>query len=130
MHLSQDTYTTSVGMTYDQDSQDLFLLPAGMTFTVELKVGSWNVKPMAELGVVINIGDKDTKETISYTPTGENATTAQDVVSYTVVNGTSLIGKLGIQAEKGNLTFGVSYQYQKSGDTSDNRFNVNVRYRF
>lgn len=123
MHLSQGKYTTSHQFTYDQKDQNLFLIPLGVKLTSERKMGSWNVKPMAEVGVIINAGDKDTKQTVS-------VGSGQSTMDYTIVNGTSLLGKLGVQAEKENVTIGVSYQYQKSSDTSDNRFNINVGYRF
>ena len=123
MHLSQGTYKNNLGLTYDQEDQNLFLIPMGVKLVAEKEIKGWNVKPMAEVGVVINTGDKDTKQTVTY---GE----AENTVGYTVVNGTSLIGKLGVQAEKKNVTLGVSYQYQKSSDTSDNRFQLNVGYKF
>lgn len=123
MHLSQGKYTTSHQFTYDQKDQNLFLIPLGVKLASERKMGSWNVKPMAEVGVIINAGDKDTKQTVS-------VGSGQSTMDYTIVNGTSLLGKLGVQAEKENVTIGVSYQYQKSSDTSDNRFNINVGYRF
>lgn len=123
MHLSQGKYTTSHQFTYDQKDQNLFLIPLGVKLTSERKMGSWNVKPMAEVGVIINAGDKDTKQTVS-------VGSGQSTMDYTIVNGTALLGKLGVQAEKENVTIGVSYQYQKSSDTSDNRFNINVGYRF
>ena len=123
MHLSQGDYKTSAGFSYEQDDQNLFLIPLGVKFTTERKVHEWNVKPMAEVGLVINTGDKDTKATIS---DGTNV----DALDYTIVNGTSLVGKMGVQAEKENLTVGVSYRYQKSSDTSDRRIHLNVGYRF
>ena len=123
MHLSQGDYKTSAGFSYEQDDQNLFLIPMGVKFTTERKAGDWHVKPMAEVGLVINTGDKDTKATIS---DGTNV----DALDYTIVNGTSLVGKLGVQAERENLTLGVSYRYQKSSDTSDNRFQLNFGYKF
>ena len=123
MHLSQGDYKTSAGFSYEQDDQNLFLIPMGVKFTTERKVHDWNVKPMAEVGLVINTGDKDTKATIS---DGTNV----DALDYTIVNGTSILGKLVVQAEKENLTLGVSYRYQKSSDTSDNRFQLNFGYKF
>ncbi len=123
MHLSQGDYKTSAGFSYEQDDQNLFLIPMGVKFTTERKAGDWHVKPMAEVGLVINTGDKDTKATIS---DGTNV----DALDYTIVNGTSILGKLGVQAEKENLTLGVSYRYQKSSDTSDNRFQLNFGYKF
>ncbi len=123
MHLSQGDYKNSAGFSYEQDDQNLFLIPLGVKFTTERQVHEWNVKPMAEVGLVINTGDKDTKATIS---DGTNV----DALDYTIVNGTSLVGKLGVQAEKENITLGVSYRYQKSKDTSDNRLQLNLGYKF
>lgn len=123
MHLAQGAYTNSAGVQYDQDNQNLFLIPVGVKLTGETSFRGWNVKPMAEVGVIINTGDKDTDGTVTVDGT-------TDAVNYTIVNGTSLIGKLGIQAEKNAITLGVAYEYQKSSDTSDNRLMFNVGYRF
>lgn len=123
MHLAQGAYTNSKGFAYDQDNQNLFLIPVGVKLTGETSFRGWNVKPMAEVGVIINAGDKSTDGTVA-------AADAIDSVNYTIVNGTSLIGKLGVQAEKSAITLGVAYEYQKSSDTSDNRLFFNVGYRF
>lgn len=123
MHLAQGAYTNSAGVQYDQDNQNLFLIPVGIKLTGETSFRGWNVKPMAEVGVIINTGDKDTDGTVTVDGT-------TDAVNYTIVNGTSLIGKLGVQAEKNAITLGVAYEYQKSSDTSDNRLMFNVGYRF
>lgn len=123
MHLAQGAYTNSAGVQYDQDNQNLFLIPVGVKLTGETSFRGWSVKPMAEVGVIINTGDKDTDGTVTVDGT-------TDAVNYTIVNGTSLIGKLGIQAEKNAITLGVAYEYQKSSDTSDNRLMFNVGYRF
>lgn len=123
MHLAQGAYTNSAGVQYDQDNQNLFLIPVGVKLTGETSFRGWNVKPMAEVGVIINTGDKDTDGTVTVDGT-------TDAVNYTIVNGTSLIGKLGVQAEKNAITLGVAYEYQKSSDTSDNRLMFNVGYRF
>lgn len=123
MHLAQGAYTNSKGFAYDQDNQNLFLIPVGVKLTGETSFRGWNVKPMAEVGVIINTGDKDTDGTVTVDGTS-------DAVNYTIVNGTSLIGKLGVQAEKNAITLGVAYEYQKSSDTSDNRLMFNVGYRF
>lgn len=123
MHLAQGAYTNSKGFAYDQDNQNLFLIPVGVKLTGQRDFRGWNVKPMAEVGVIINAGDKSTDGTVT-------AADAIDSVNYTIVNGTSLIGKLGVQAEKEAITLGVAYEYQKSSDTSDNRLMFNVGYRF
>lgn len=123
MHLAQGAYTNSKGFAYDQDNQNLFLIPVGVKLTGQRDFRGWNVKPMAEVGVIINTGDKDTDGTVTVDGT-------TDAVNYTIVNGTSLIGKLGVQAEKNAITLGVAYEYQKSSDTSDNRLMFNVGYRF
>lgn len=123
MHLAQGAYTNSKGFAYDQDNQNLFLIPVGVKLTGQRDFRGWSVKPMAEVGVIINTGDKDTDGTVTVDGT-------TDAVNYTIVNGTSLIGKLGVQAEKNAITLGVAYEYQKSSDTSDNRLMFNVGYRF
>lgn len=127
MHLSQEDYKNNVGFVYDQGSQDLFLIPFGVKFITEKEVKNWKVKPMAEMGFIINTGDKSTHQTVHYETEAGDTTNS---FGYTVVNGTSFIGKVGVQAENKNVTIGASYQYQKSKDTSDNRLQLNVGYRF
>lgn len=123
MHLDAEGYTTSLNVSYDPQGQDLLLLPFGVKYTTEKEMGNWKVKPMAEVGVVINTGDKGTKQTVSFEEDHET-------VGYEVVDGTSLIGKIGVQAEKKNMTIGASYQYQKSSHTSNNRIHLDLSYKF
>ena len=123
MHLDAEGYTTSLHVSYDPQGQDLLLLPFGVKYTTEKEMGNWKVKPMAEVGVVINTGDKGTKQTVSFEEDHET-------VGYEVVDGTSLIGKIGVQAEKKNMTIGASYQYQKSSHTSNNRIHLDLSYKF
>lgn len=42
----------------------------------------------------------------------------------------SFIGKVGLEAEKGHMTYGVSYSYQKGSDAKSNKWFVDLKYSF
>lgn len=65
MHLGAGDYSNSLGMEYNADDQNLWLLPVGVTYSAEVQSGDWTVKPIAEVGYVWTMGDRDTDQTVS-----------------------------------------------------------------
>ncbi len=51
MHLGAGDYSNSLGMEYNADDQNLWLLPVGVTYSAEVQSGDWTVKPIAEVGL-------------------------------------------------------------------------------
>ena len=123
MHLGAGNYDNSLGMSYDADDQNLWLLPVGVTYSAEVQSGDWTVKPVAEVGYVWTMGDRDTDMTVSLNG-------AADSFGFETADSGSFIGRLGIEAEKSNVTYGLSYEYQKGDTVKANKWMVNLTYSF
>ena len=123
MHLGAGDYSNSLGMSYDADDQNLWLLPVGVTYSAEVQSGDWTVKPIAEVGYVWTMGDRDTDQTVSLNG-------ASDTFGFETADSGSFIGRLGIEAEKADVTYGLSYEYQKGDTVKANKWMVNLTYSF
>ena len=99
MHLGAGDYSNSLGMEYNADDQNLWLLPVGVTYSAEVQSGDWTVKPIAEVGYVWTMGDRDTDQTVSLNG-------ASDTFGFETADSGSFIGRLGIEAEKADVTYG------------------------
>ena len=123
MHLGAGDYSNSLGMEYNADDQNLWLLPVGVTYSAEVQSGDWTVKPIAEVGYVWTMGDRDTDQTVSLNG-------ASDTFGFETADSGSFIGRLGIEAEKADVTYGLSYEYQKGDTVKANKWMVNLTYSF
>lgn len=123
MHLGAGDYSNSLGMEYNADDQNLWLLPVGVTYSAEVQSGDWTVKPIAEVGYVWTMGDRDTDQTVSLNG-------ASDTFGFETADSGSFIGRLGIEAEKADVTYGLSYEYQKGDTVKANKWMVNLTWSF
>lgn len=123
MHLGAGNYDNSLGMSYDVDDQNLWLLPVGVTYSAEVQSGDWTVKPIAEVGYVWTMGDRDTDQTVSLNG-------ASDTFGFETADSGSFIGRLGIEAEKADVTYGLSYEYQKGDTVKANKWMANLTFSF
>lgn len=113
LRLATDSYDNSLGMHYDSDSQNLFLLPLGVTYSSSSQHGAWTLRPTVGVGYIWNLGDKNVNQTVSL---GSGV----DSFSYDTIDDGSFLAKVGLTAEKDNISLGVGYEYQK-GDTAKNQ---------
>lgn len=123
MHLGAGDYSNSLGMEYNADDQNLWLLPVGVTYSAEVQSGDWTVKPVAEVGYVWTMGDRDTDMTVSLNG-------AADSFGFETADSGSFIGRLGIEAEKSDVTYGLSYEYQKGDTVKANKWMANLTWSF
>ena len=123
MHLGAGNYDNGLGMDYDADDQNLWLLPVGVTYSAEVQSGDWTVKPIAEVGYVWTMGDRDTDQTVSLNG-------ASDTFGFETADSGSFIGRLGIEAEKADVTYGLSYEYQKGDTVKANKWMANLTFSF
>lgn len=123
MHLGAGDYSNSLGMEYNADDQNLWLLPVGVTYSAEVQSGDWTVKPIAEVGYVWTMGDRDTDQTVSLNG-------ASDTFDFETADSGSFIGRLGIEAEKADVTYGLSYEYQKGDTVKANKWMANLTWSF
>lgn len=123
MHLGAGDYSNSLGMEYNADDQNLWLLPVGVTYSAEVQSGDWTVKPIAEVGYVWTMGDRDTDQTVCLNG-------ASDTFGFETADSGSFIGRLGIEAEKSDVTYGLSYEYQKGDTVKANKWMANLTFSF
>ena len=83
------------------------------------------IRPNVDLSYMWAMGDTDSSMTV-----GLPGNTAADRLGYTVMDKGSFIGKVGLEAEKGHMTYGVSYSYQKGSDAQSNKWFVDLKYSF
>lgn len=123
MHLGTGNYNNSIGMSYDGDDMNLWLLPVGVKYSADVKAGSWTIRPIAEVGYVWNMGDRDATQTVSLNG-------ASDGFGYDVADNGSYIGRFVVEAEKANVTYGLGYEYQKGDSVKSNRWMANLNWSF
>lgn len=111
---------------YSTDKADLWLLPVGISISHEsVTAGGWKVRPTADIAYVWILGDKNTAMDI--TVPGVNAT---DRLGYDIMDSGFFVGKLGLEAEKGEWTYGLGYACQKGSHAQNSKFMLNVTYSF
>ena len=123
MHLGTGNYTNSIGMAYDGDDMNLWLLPVGVKYSADVKAGGWTIRPIAEIGYVWNMGDRDATQTVSLNG-------ASNGFGYDVADNGSYIGRFVVEAEKANVTYGLGYEYQKGDSVKANKWMANVNWSF
>ncbi|WP_440442116.1 autotransporter domain-containing protein [Phascolarctobacterium succinatutens] len=123
MHLGTGNYNNSIGMSYDGDDMNLWLLPVGVKYSADVKAGGWTIRPIAEVGYVWNMGDRDATQTVSLNG-------ASDGFGYDVTDSRSYIGRFMVEAEKANVTYGLGYEYQKGDSVKANRWMANLNWSF
>ncbi len=123
MHLGTGNYNNSLGMSYDGDDMNLWLLPVGVKYSADVKAGGWTIRPIAEIGYVWNMGDRDATQTVSLNG-------ASDGFGYDVADNGSYIGRFVVEAEKANVTYGLGYEYQKGDSVKANRWMANLNWSF
>ena len=123
MHLGVGNYTDSLGMGYNSDEQNLWLLPVGVTYSQDIKAGSWTIRPVVEAGYVWTMGDRDTQQTVSLNG-------ASDGFGFDVADSGSFISRFALEAENANVTYGLGYEYQNGDTVKANKWMANVNFSF
>lgn len=123
MHIGTGNYNNSIGMSYDGDDMNLWLLPVGVKYSADVKAGGWTIRPIAEVGYVWNMGDRDATQTVSLNGT-------RNGFGYDVADNGSYIGRFVVEAEKANVTYGLGYEYQKGDSVKANKWMANVNWSF
>ena len=123
MHIGTGNYNNSIGMSYDGDDMNLWLLPVGVKYSADVKAGGWTIRPIAEVGYVWNMGDRDATQTVSLNGTSNG-------FGYDVADNGSYIGRFVVEAEKANVTYGLGYEYQKGDSVKANKWMANVNWSF
>jgi outer membrane autotransporter protein len=130
MSVDTDSYKANIAgatvFNYAPERQNIWLLPLGVSIKQEIgNNNGWTVTPKVDLSYIWAFGDTDSDMTVAIP--GVSATSR---LGYTVMDDESWLGLVGVEAAKGDWTFGVSYSYQK-GDYSENeKWYVDAKYSF
>lgn len=115
-----------VAANYSADKANIWMLPIGIGVHHEtVTADGWKLRPMADIAYVWTFGDNNSA--MDVTVPGVNAT---DRLGYDIMDSGFFVGKLGVEAEKGDWTYGLGYAYQKGSHAQNNKFTVNVTYSF
>lgn len=123
MHIGTGNYTNSIGMSYDVDEQNLWLLPVGVTYSCEAQKGDWTIRPVVEAGYVWAMGDRDTNQTVSLNG-------AVDGFGFDTTDSGSFISRFAVEAEKANVVYSLGYEYQKGDTVKANKWMANITFTF
>ena len=123
MHLGTGNYTNSIGMTYDADDANLWMLPVGVKYSADIKSGSCIFRPVAEVGYVWNMGDRSATQTVAWGG-------ASNSFGYDVADKGSWFGRLGFEVEKDNLTYSLGFEYQKGSSVKSSRWVASLNWSF
>lgn len=117
-------YNGQAAFNYDADNQNLWMLPIGVSFRNEtVTAGGWRITPKVDLSYIWAFGDTDTDMTV-------NAGAYSDSLYYDVMDDSSWLASLGVEASKDVWSFGLGYGYQKSDDEKNRTWFVNASYAF
>lgn len=123
MHIGTGNYTNSIGMSYDVDEQNLWLLPVGVTYSCEAQKGDWTIRPVVEAGYVWVMGDRETNQTVSL-----NGTTSG--FGFDTTDSGSFVSRFAVEAEKANVVYSLGYEYQKGDTVKANKWMANMTWSF
>lgn len=117
-------YNGQATFNYDADNQNLWMLPIGVSFRNEtVTAGGWRITPKVDLSYIWAFGDTDTDMTV-------NAGRASSTLYYDVMDDSSWLASLGVEASKDVWSFGLGYGYQKGDDEKNRTWFVNASYAF
>ena len=115
----------SVLNSVQSDTQNIVQFPVGVTLSKDFALAGWNVKPSADVSVIPAAGEKKATTKVNF-----SGLDAWDSVNTRVMDSTSWAGTVGIQAEKGSMTFGLNYGVQASSNETDQNIQVKFGWKF
>ena len=126
LNVDNDKVRTSVGTELNYDQQNIGLFTAGLRFQQRKTTSNgWMIVPKADLAYVWAAGDTDSKIDVAISGLTETST-----VGCNVMDDSSFLGVIGVEATKGNWTYGLSYSYQKGDAQQSQKYYVDVKYKF
>ena len=127
--LKTDAHDLKVGgavlNSVQSDTQNIVQFPVGVTLSKDFDLAGWTVKPSADVSVIPAAGEKKATTKVNF-----SGLDAWDSVNTRVMDSTSWAGTVGIQAEKGSMTFGLNYGVQASSNETDQNIQVKFVWKF
>ena len=123
-HVENSSYTDSLGINRSSSNVSNFVTPLGVRYGVTIeKFYGWTVQPFAEIGYLFNYGDKGSDMKLRYG-------TAEDTFGFNAVDRNTFFTRAGMNFGKKNITAGVGYDYMKSSNSNNNKWNINCTWSF
>ena len=125
MNIDGDKYNNSIGLHYDAGKMNVFSLPLGIKIAGKEVTNSsgWGFKPYGELGYMFNFGDTDNNVEVSYG-------NGRDNVGYDVLDKGMFFAKLGFAVTNKNMVITLGYDYTKSSNAHNNKWNISANFTF
>lgn len=123
LRLTTDQYSSSLGLHYDAEDQNMFILPVGIDYSATWETGAWKFYPYIGAGYVWTTGDRSGDQTVSW---GNTA----DTIAFDTADAGSFLAKAGVSADCGDISIGLGYAYQKGDTTKNNVWVGNISYKF
>ena len=109
----------------DADSIQVFSIPFGVTFSKDMAMGNWLVKPVFDLTLTANTGDDEIDSTTTFTGMQSVALSTEIMDSFTYG------ATLGINAQyQESISCGLNVGYTGSSSADEFGVNANARYTF
>ena len=109
----------------DADSMQVFSIPFGVTFSKDMAMGNWLVKPVFDLNLTANAGDDELESDVAFVGVSNVALTTEVMDSFTYG------ATLGISAQyQESFSFGLNVGYTGSSSADEFGVNANARYTF
>lgn len=128
--LTTKSFTTKINneAAFDtgKERQDIWQFPVGVRLNKTFGTDSgWAISPQADFAVVPVAGNTHAKTTLR-----TYGVSATDTMSAQIMDDTSFNGQLGVKAQKGNITWGVSYRLAASDHETGQAGIVSFNYAF
>ena len=109
----------------DADSMQVFSIPFGVTFSKDMAMGNWVVKPVFDLNLTANAGDDELESDVAFVGVSNVALTTEVMDSFTYG------ATLGVSARyQESFSFGLNVGYTGSSSADEFGVNANARYTF
>ena len=123
-HVNTKDFSNSIDMHYNTDKQTTVQTQLGLSWHADYAMNDgWMFRPTVEAGYVFNLGKKDVQQTVSFNG-------VSDSFNMDVTDGNSYYAKLGMQFVKKDMTFGISYRYQKGEEAKNRKLNISAQFTF
>ncbi len=109
----------------DKDTQNIWLLPVGVSYAREIKKGDNLFIPKVDIGALFTFGDKDIS-TVVRVP----GIASSNTIGLSMADSVSFIGSAGFEYKTKKVNYGLSYQLQASSKEVRNGLLANIEFKF
>jgi len=118
-------YTNSHDTRITTSNQNIYIPKVGLAWTGEFGMveSGWSWRPMVEAGYIWNLGDRNVNGDVFMGSQVRG-------VEYDTVDKSTYYAKAGMTFNRKNFSAGVSYRYLKGDAAKNNKWNINLAWKF